>query len=174
MSIYPPKEGWFRKPEAGEKTWLAFAVLWCVVLSIMMPYWHFKGKQNSLGISYRVKIGDFIQRAEKFKAAYKVGEEKGIAIVEPPPGSNVYLIARMWSWDPILKLKENQTYKLHVSSLDLQHGFSVQPVNINFQVLPGYDHVIEITPRNKGVYYIICNEFCGIGHHTMVGKIIVE
>jgi heme/copper-type cytochrome/quinol oxidase subunit 2 len=24
-----------------------------------------------------------------------------------------------------------------------------------------------------GDYRIICNEFCGIGHHTMVGRVIV-
>ena len=47
-------------------------------------------------------------------------------------------------------------------------------MNMNFQVVPGYDHVLTIKPQSPGVYPIVCNEFCGIGHQTMVGKIIVE
>jgi cytochrome c oxidase subunit 2 len=45
---------------------------------------------------------------------------------------------------------------------------------MNFQVLPGYDHVLTITPTSKGEFTIICNEFCGIGHEHMIGKILVD
>ena len=45
---------------------------------------------------------------------------------------------------------------------------------MNFQVLPGYDHVLTLTPTSKGEFTIVCNEFCGIGHDKMFGKIIVE
>jgi cytochrome c oxidase subunit 2 len=34
--------------------------------------------------------------------------------------------------------------------------------------------VLTITPTSTGVFPIICNEFCGIGHHMMTGRIIVE
>jgi heme/copper-type cytochrome/quinol oxidase subunit 2 len=30
-----------------------------------------------------------------------------------------------------------------------------------------------VTPTASGDFRIICNEFCGIGHHTMVGRVIV-
>ncbi len=42
-----------------------------------------------------------------FTAEYKVGEEKGFPVVAPPPGADIYLVARMWSWAPILKLKKD-------------------------------------------------------------------
>ena len=71
-------------------------------------------------------------------------------------------------------MKQGQTYRLHISSMDLQHGFSLQPVNMNFQILPGYDHVLTISPTSSGDFSIICNEFCGIGHHMMTGKIHVK
>jgi cytochrome c oxidase subunit 2 len=61
-----------------------------------------------------------------------------------------------------------------LSSSDLQHGFSLLPLNMNFHALPGYDHVLTITPTESGKFTIICNEFCGIGHHQMTGLIIVE
>jgi cytochrome c oxidase subunit 2 len=34
--------------------------------------------------------------------------------------------------------------------------------------------VLTITPTSTGIFPIICNEFCGIGHHMMTGRIIVE
>jgi cytochrome c oxidase subunit 2 len=143
-------------------------------MSLAMPYWHFYGKQNSTGESYRVSPVAFAERVEQFVRSNRVGEESGIPIVEIPPGGDGYLLARMWSFHPIIKLKKGQEYRLHISSLDLQHGFSLQPLNMNFQVLPGYDHVLTIRPTSSGVFPIICNEFCGIGHHMMTGRIIVE
>ncbi len=174
MSISFPEPGWFKAPSGAERLWVGLAIAWCVVLTLMMPYWHFKGQQNSTGEAYRVTPADFEARTQKFIAAYKVGEDRYTAVVQPPPGTDVYLMARMWRWDPVLKLKKDQTYRLHVSSVDLNHGFSLQPVNMNFQVVPGYDHVLTLTPSRAGEFSIVCNEFCGVGHHLMAGKIIVE
>jgi heme/copper-type cytochrome/quinol oxidase subunit 2 len=30
-----------------------------------------------------------------------------------------------------------------------------------------------VRPNASGDFRIMCNEFCGIGHHTMVGRVIV-
>lgn len=174
MSISFPANDWFKAPQGGERLWIGLALAWCVVLTLMMPYWHFKGKQNSTGEAYKTTPVEFGARVAKFIEAYKVGEENGTAVVQAPPGGDIYLQARMWRWDPVLKLKKDQTYRLHVSSMDLNHGFSLQPMNMNFQVVPGYDHVLTITPTSAGNYSVICNEFCGALHHTMAGKIIVE
>jgi len=106
--------------------------------------------------------------------SFALALKRGIPVVEPTPGGDAYLQAQMWRWYPILKLREGVTYRLHISSLDLQHGFSLLPLNMNFHVLPGYDHVLTITPTRQGEYQIICNEFCGIGHHMMTGRIVVE
>ncbi len=60
-----------------------------------------------------------------------------------------------------------------MSSVDWMLGFSLQPVNINISIHPGYEHVINLTPTDTGEFGIICNEYCGIGHHTMTGRIRV-
>lgn len=174
MSIHPPEENWFRAPSGGERLWIGLALTWCLILSIAMPWWHFKGKQNSTGESYTVTPAAFAERVNTFVLSSKVGEDNFVPIVEPSPGGEIYLQAQMWRWYPILKLKKDQTYRLHVSSMDLQHGLSIQPLNINFQVLPGYDHVITITPTTTGEFSLVCNEYCGIGHHQMTGRVIVE
>jgi cytochrome c oxidase subunit 2 len=58
--------------------------------------------------------------------------------------------------------------------MDVNHGFSLYPANINFQVVPGYDYGLTIQPNQPGEYRIVCNEFCGINHHAMLGSIVVE
>jgi cytochrome c oxidase subunit 2 len=146
MSIHTPPADWFKAPHGAERIWVGIAI---------EPTTH-------------------AQRVMNFVVANSVGQLKGIPIVEAAPGGEAYLQAQMWQWFPILKLKKGQTYRIHLSSLDLQHGFSVQPLNMNFQVVPGYDHVLTLTPTSAGEFSILCNEFCGIGHHLMTGRIIVE
>lgn len=168
-----PKGVWWKPAHKSEKVWFAIAFGWCMVLFAMMPLWHWKGGQNPSGIRRTVEPAAFQARVEEFVRDYKVGEENGFPVVEPPPGSDVYLMGRMWSWTPILKLRKDVEYTLHISSLDVNHGFSLYPVNINFQVVPGYDYGLRVTPSEAGEFRLICNEFCGIGHHLMVGKVIV-
>jgi len=183
MSLRPLTSPWFHAPAGHEKLWLGLALVWCFVMSLMMPYWHFRGKQNSAGEAYAVQPADFLARTEQFVAANRVGTFKNptgnafaaeLPLVEPPAGGDAYLVGRMWQWYPALRLRLGETYRIHLSALDLQHGFSLQPLNMNFQAVPGYDHVLTLTPTSKGEFTIVCNEFCGIGHDKMIGKILVE
>ena len=139
-----PKGNWWRPAHRSEKVWVGIAFAWCMVLFAMMPLWH-----------------------------WKVGEDRGMPIVAPPPGSDIYLVGMAFQWMPILKLQKGAQYTLHLSALDVNHGFSLFPVNVNFQVVPGYDYGLRITPTEAGDFRVMCNEFCGIGHHLMLGRIIV-
>lgn len=169
-----PEKSWWKPMGRLEKTWLTVAFVWCVFLTLMMPLWYFYGKQNVPTETYRVTREQYAAKVNAFVEEFKIGEENGIPIVAPPPGSDVYLRASTWQWYPILQLEKGQTYRLHISSMDLQHGFSLQPVNINLQVIPGYDYVATIVPTTSGEFTIVCNEFCNLGHHTMIGKVIVK
>ena len=40
----------------------------------------------------------------------------------------------------MLQLQQGAEYTLHLSSLDVNHGFNLYPFNVNFQVVPGYDY----------------------------------
>jgi cytochrome c oxidase subunit 2 len=169
-----PERTWWKPMSRLEKSWLTVALVWCVFLTLMMPLWYFMGKQNVPTETYRVTREEYAAKVNAFVDQYKIGEENGIPVVAPPPGSDVYLRASTWQWYPILQLEQGETYRLHLSSMDLNHGFSLQPVNINLQVLPGYDYVATIVPTKTGEFTVVCNEFCSLGHHTMVGKIIVK
>ena len=135
-----------------------------------MIAWHFIGQQNL----NKEAIGAFhYRRRSRPSPKVTVREEQGVPVVKPPAGTDVYILGRLWQWWPILELEKGTSYRIHISTLDWMHGFSLQPVNINISAYPGYEHVITLTPTESGEFGIICNEFCGIGHHAMTGKIYV-
>src|SRR3990172_4647304 len=101
-----PPGVWWKPAHKAEKMWVTIAFVWCLVLFAMMPLWHLRGGQNPTGIRSRVTPEDFVARVNRFVEERKVGEENGVPIVEAPPGSDIYLVARMWSWYPILKLRK--------------------------------------------------------------------
>lgn len=177
MSVTPPeKRLWWNEPlDRMEIVWITIAFLWGLVMFFTMVFWHISGEQNLSNEAYRVKPEVFAKKVEAMAAKYKVREEgsTGIPVVRPPAGTDVYMLARIWEWWPILELEKGKTYRLHLSSMDWQHGFSLQPVNINIQVHPNYEMVLTIKPTQAGEFSVVCNEYCGVGHHTMLGRIHV-
>jgi cytochrome c oxidase subunit 2 len=175
MSVTPPQNRiWWNEPvPKSELIWVIIAFIWGLIMFFMMIYWHAYGEQNLSNEAYRISAEDFSAKTEAMVEKYQVREESGYPVVHPPPGEDIYMIARLWQWWPILELEMGQSYRLHLSSLDWMHGFSLQPVNINLQVHPDYEMVITITPTTSGEFGIVCNEYCGIGHHTMLGRMYV-
>lgn len=176
-AIQPPaRRVWWKQPvDRVEIVWIAIALVWCLIMFAFMPYWHVYGEQNYSGEAYRVNPQEYVEKVNQFVEEYTVRREtdRQIPVVRPPAGGDVYLLARLWDWYPILELEAGETYRFHVSSADWQHGLSIQPININFQVLPGYDMVLNVTPTEPGEYAVVCNEYCGIMHHTMMSRIYV-
>jgi len=177
MSIFPPPQRvWWNLPVGkSEVLWVTIAFIWALVMFFMMPYWHLTGDQNLSNEAYRIKPEVYAAKTEAWADKYKVREEgdTGIPVVRPPAGGDVYMFGRLWEWWPIVELEKDQSYRFHLSSLDWQHGFSLLPENINIQVHPDLEMIFTVTPNSSGEFSIICNEFCGIGHHNMVGKIYV-
>ena len=60
----------------------------------------------------------------------------------------------------------------HLTSVDVIHGFQIVRSNGQSMVIPGYVSQFSTTFA-PGDYLIACNEYCGIGHHTMAGKLNV-
>ncbi|MEE8453175.1 MAG: hypothetical protein V3R90_00155 [Limibaculum sp.] len=175
MALSPPEQRiWWNEPiHKVELGWIVIVFLWGLFMFFFMIAWHFIGNQNLSTETYRIQPDAYVEKVEAFAERYQVGEEDGVPVVRPPAGEDVYLLARLWEFWPILELKKGQSYRIHLSSADWMHGFSLQPTNINISIHPGYEHVITLTPTDTGEFGIICNEYCGIGHHTMTGRIRV-
>ncbi|MFD2169907.1 cytochrome c oxidase subunit II [Tumebacillus lipolyticus] len=60
------------------------------------------------------------------------------------------------------------------TSKDVIHGFAIPGTNVNMMVVPGHVNTATTTFNKPGDYMIICNEYCGAGHHMMMAKLIVK
>ena len=177
-AILPPSERlWWKHPlDRVEGAWIVISLIWCLVMFAMMVAWHVYGRQNLSTETYKTTPDLFSRKTQAMVDKYTVRTETEakIPVVAPPAGSDVYLIARLWNFWPILELEKDKTYRLHLTAMDYNHGFSLQPANINIQLVPGYEHVVTVTPNKAGTYSLVCNEFCGINHHTMVSRLYVK
>lgn len=175
-TLLPPEKIWWKRLGPDERTWLTVAFIWCLILFAGMLIWRGIGEQQTPVESYAIDRDVFRAEVDSFIEEHQIGEDGGVPVVAPAPG-DVYLQASQFQFRPILQLEAGQTYRLLVSSTDVQHGLSLLGVgpaySLNFQVLPNYLYVIRITPPEAGEYSLVCNEYCGLGHHVMTGKIIV-
>ncbi|MBC7908624.1 MAG: quinol oxidase [Rhodospirillaceae bacterium] len=113
----------------------------------------------------------FIQGAETYAAAHKIGERDGMPLVQPPPGSEIPVIARRFEFWPALELQAGQSYRIHVASTDTVHTVVVD--GREYSLIPGQVRVVEVTPASKKTIVIQCGEYCGLGHNRMRGTVTI-
>ena len=125
-AILPPTNRlwWKESIAAVEWVWIGIAFVWGMIMFGMMLYWHIYGKQNLSTETYKTTTELFASKTQAMVDKYTVRTETDLEtpVVAPPPGSDVYMIARLWNFWPILELQNGQTYRLHLSSMDYNHG----------------------------------------------------
>jgi cytochrome c oxidase subunit 2 len=87
----------------------------------------------------------------------------------------VSVVATMFSFapDPI-EVPANRPVVFRLTSDDVVHGFQVVGTNANAMAIPGYVSQFTVTFAKPGEYLITCHEYCGLVHHSMVGRLIVK
>ncbi|WP_121822527.1 cytochrome c oxidase subunit II [Halostella salina] len=90
---------------------------------------------------------------------------------------DVYVIARQYMFQPgtqePIEVPANSTVTFHVTSADVIHGFEVVGTNANTMAIPGEVATITVEVSSPGKYGLLCNEYCGGGHHGMEGTLRV-
>lgn len=85
------------------------------------------------------------------------------------------LTASDWEWDPnIITVRKGDHVRLHVTSMDVSHGFAIPRLGIDEYLPPGEEEVIDFTPTMNGTFTFYCSVSCGSGHSHMRGKLVVE
>ena len=94
--------------------------------------------------------------------------------IKPDGSAEVIVLAQMFSFSPYeIKVPANKPVRFRITSPDVTHGFQIVSTNGNTMVVPGY--VSQFTTEFKpGQYLIVCNEYCGLGHHMMHGLMVAE
>lgn len=86
----------------------------------------------------------------------------------------VYVIAKMWAFDPAeIVVDPGSTVDFYLSSADVVHGFDIENTSVNMMAVPGAINKVTVQFNDYGTYRIVCHEYCGAGHHNMMGKVMV-
>lgn len=93
---------------------------------------------------------------------------------EPDDSVTVRMIAEEYAFVPnCVEVPVDTPVKFRLTSTDVIHGFLLSATNVNTMVIPGYVAEVRSSFGRPGVYNMPCNEFCGVGHHGMVARVVV-
>ena len=95
---------------------------------------------------------------------------------ENPDGSVVVtVVAEMFAFSPDpIRVPAGKPVTFRITSGDVIHGFLVAGTNANAMVVPGYVSEFTVTFAEPGERLLLCHEYCGLLHHEMMGRLIVE
>ncbi|MDE0584497.1 cytochrome c oxidase subunit II [Planococcus sp. A6] len=74
---------------------------------------------------------------------------------------------------PDLRVPVGKEIIFKVTSTDVVHSFTIDDTKVNMMVVPGRITTKSYTFEEPGKYLILCNEYCGTGHHMMSTEIEV-
>lgn len=81
-----------------------------------------------------------------------------------------------WGFSPrVVRVNPGDTVRFYVVSDDIQHGFAINEMGLNLQLVSGREVRSPTVQINlpAGKYAIHCSTFCGLGHPSMKASLIV-
>lgn len=101
--------------------------------------------------------------------------ESNLGTASEPDGSvTVRAIGQQYSFTPqCIVVPTDTPVTLRATSADVVHGLLIEGTNINTMLVPGYVSVLSVRFGTPGEHLMPCQEFCGVGHEGMWGKVKV-
>lgn len=97
---------------------------------------------------------------------------KGEVIQQAPNRYEIHYLARMWAFDPPeISLPPGAVADIYLATKDVTHGMQITGTNVNIMAVPGAVNYARIQFQKEGDYHVVCNEYCGVQHHSMAGII---
>ncbi len=100
-----------------------------------------------------------------------------------PAGSmEIKVHSRQWTWlfeysngkkSPDLVIPLGKNVKCELTSDDVIHGFYIPAYRIQQDALPGMKTMVWFNATTIGTYDIMCSQYCGLHHSSMLAKLIV-
>lgn len=158
------EDAFHKAAERHERVWV-FATI--VLLTLLLI-----GTMFFVVVDYGVVV-----RTASFRAnPATIPATYGAGLVRTGPNAYaVHMTGHLWAWTPSpLHVPQGAAITFYVTSTDVLHGFQVQGTTLNVTAVPGITGTATYTFNHAGTYNILCNEFCGIEHQSMLGRIIVD
>lgn len=81
-----------------------------------------------------------------------------------------------WGFSPrTIRVAPGQTVRFVALSEDIGHGFAINELGVNLPLRAGHQVRSRAVMVNlpEGIYEIHCSAFCGLGHASMKGRLVV-
>ncbi len=101
----------------------------------------------------------------------------------PDDAEEIYVVGKQWMWKIQHKDGQREINELHVpvgrpikltmTSEDVIHDFFIPAFRMKHDVLPGRYVSYWFEATRTGTYHLFCAEYCGTGHSSMVGSVVV-
>jgi cytochrome c oxidase subunit II len=97
-------------------------------------------------------------------------------VVQVGPGRyEARMTAQIWTYAPNeIRVPAGSTVTFIATSKDVIHGLFIPGANVNAMLLPGQITRVSAHFEKPGEYPLLCHEYCGIAHHMMWSRVIVE
>lgn len=93
-------------------------------------------------------------------------------------GPNQYeavIIGRIWQFQPAeIRIPAGAEVTIVATTADVIHGLAVAGTRVNMMLIPGQISRNTYRFDDPGERLLVCHEYCGIGHHTMAGRFVIE
>ena len=76
--------------------------------------------------------------------------------------------------DPTVHIPAGGPVRFWLRSKDVLHNLTVAQFRVKMDAVPGMQSFMWLEPNKVGEYEILCEELCGIAHHAMRGRVIVD
>jgi cytochrome c oxidase subunit 2 len=101
----------------------------------------------------------------------------------PDDAMTVSVVGKRWMWKMQQPTGQREVNELHVprgravrliiTSEDTIHSFFVPAFRIKKDAVPGRYSIAWFRATKVGTYHLFCAEYCGTGHSTMTGRVVV-
>ncbi len=97
----------------------------------------------------------------------------------PDDAMAITAIGRMWEWEfdygngmksKQLVVPVNKPVRVNLKSEDVNHSLFIPAFRVKQDAIPGYSNYLWFVPTMVGEYEILCTEYCGLLHSSMLSK----
>lgn len=120
-----------------------------------------------------------------FLSCFVVGTLIYLRMTSIPADANfeIHVVGKQWMWKfqhPTggreineLHVPMNTRIKLRMTTEDVIHSLFFPAFRTKQDVVPGRYTTQWVEATKEGTYHIFCAEYCGMGHSTMIGRVVV-
>ena len=90
------------------------------------------------------------------------------------PARVIKVKTRRWVFTPNkIALKKGEPVVFELTAEDIFMGMNIPDFGVRSDVVPGKTMKLALTPDKTGTFTFLCDIFCGDGHESMSGQLVV-